>query len=74
MTDRPRWRDRTYREYVGLKPYRFIPKDHKLDIPQEVLADRDRRYQLWLERDATAEFLNDPLPGYSALTKRQTVT
>jgi hypothetical protein len=70
MTDRPRWRDRTYREYVGLKPYRFIPKEHKLDIPQKVLDDRARRYQLWLEQDATAEFFNDPLCGYSALDKR----
>ena len=67
------WRRRAYSETVGLKPYRFIPKDHRLDIPEDVLADRDRRKELSPE-SITAAQLGDPLPGYSALTKRQTVT
>jgi len=67
------WRRRSYSETVGLKPYKFIPKEHKLDIPDDVLADRDKRHDLQHDSITAAQF-GDPLPGYSALTKRQTVT
>jgi len=37
-------------------------------VPEDVLAERDRRRDLSLARDdLTSEFFDDPLPGYSAL-------
>jgi hypothetical protein len=57
-----------YKQYVGLKPFKVLPKDHKLEIPQEVLDDRDRRRDLE-PQSITASQFGDPLPGYSALAK-----
>ena len=38
-------------------------------VPQQVLEERERRYQL-APRDLTAAFFGDPLPGFSALDRR----
>lgn len=41
-------------------------------IPEDVLADRDRRMRLkFAPRDLTAMFCGDPLPGASALDRRR---
>jgi hypothetical protein len=42
---------------------------HALDVPADVLADRDRRAQL-APRDLVGWLAGDPLPGYSALEAR----
>jgi hypothetical protein len=38
--------------------------------PRAVLVDRAYRAKLAEFRDATSQFFNDPLPGYSALDQR----
>ena len=47
---------------------RYVPT-HCITVPQSVLADRERRYQLE-PRDLTAAIFGDPLPGMSALDRR----
>lgn len=37
----------------------------------EAIADRDARYQLWLQQPAAAALMGDPLPGRSALDQRE---
>jgi hypothetical protein len=41
-----------------------------LEIPQSVLLDRERRLEL-APRDITAALMGDPIPGRSALDRRQ---
>lgn len=53
----------------GLRGHRVVREVKDERIPPEVLADRDRRYELH-HRDYTAAFFGDPLPGYSALEQR----
>jgi hypothetical protein len=43
---------------------------HKSRVPDGVLSERNARISLQ-HRDLTAAFFNDPLPGYSALDRRQ---
>jgi hypothetical protein len=55
----------------GLRGARRVSRVDKEEtlIPAEVLADRERRYQL-LPRDLTAALMGDPLPSYSYLERR----
>lgn len=42
----------------------------KLTYPPQVFEDRNKRYAI-APRDLTASFCGDPLPGHSALDRRQ---
>jgi len=45
---------------------RYTRAGRPLEVPDHVLAERERRYQL-TPCDLTALLLGDPLPGFSAL-------
>jgi hypothetical protein len=50
---------------------RIVPEAlYTLPIPRDVLAERDYRQSL-KPRSLTAAMFGDPLPGFSALDKRQ---
>jgi|SRR5581483_8246679 len=44
--------------------------DHRICVPDDVLRERDERRAV-APRSLTAAVLGDPLPGYSALDRRQ---
>lgn len=46
-----------------------IELDPRVYVPEHIKEDRDRRMRA--ERDITAEFFGDPVPGQSALDKKQ---
>jgi hypothetical protein len=47
-----------------------IKEPERMHIPETVISERDRRQAL-TPRSFTAAWQGDPLPGYSALDKRQ---
>lgn len=60
------------KEFKIGRPYaRVVTKaDFKIQIPDHVWADRDRRMAL-SHRNYTSAFCNDPLPGESELDRRR---
>lgn len=42
----------------------------RVSVTPAALADRDARYQAWLQQPAAAALMGDPLPGRSALDMR----
>jgi hypothetical protein len=63
--DRRRGRDKTFSRKAGI-----VFEAHKARAPDEVIAERDARYSA-SHRDLTAAFFGDPLPGHSALDRKQ---
>lgn len=53
--------------YLSKKRIEYVKKTY---IPEAVLAERDRRARE-VHRDLTAMIMGDPLPGYSALERRE---
>ncbi len=62
--NRPYWNDRKQRPSWFKKRLKV-----NIDVPPEVLADRDHRSYL-VPRDLTAAVMGDPPIGYSALERR----
>lgn len=60
---------RYFREFKEFDVPRGERAPAPIDIPPEVLADRDRRLSL-APRSLVARVCGDPLPGYSALERR----
>lgn len=66
---------RYYREFraagVPRGEPQYVNEDRvtKIEVPADVLADRDRRLSL-APRSIIAAIAGDPLPGYSALDQR----
>jgi excinuclease UvrABC helicase subunit UvrB len=63
--ERRRDRDKTFSRKAGI-----VFEAHKARIPDAVIAERDARYSA-SHRDLTAAFFGDPLPGRSALDRKQ---
>jgi hypothetical protein len=53
----------------GVQHYAHDDRATAVDVPSEVIADRDRRMSLG-PRSIVAAIAGDPLPGYSALERR----
>jgi IS30 family transposase len=62
---RDEWRGPDYKKYQRT----VVESDFRIEIPEEVLVDRERRRDLQ-PRDLTAALCGDPLPGRSALERR----
>jgi IS30 family transposase len=62
---RDEWRGPEYVKYQRV----VVDADFRIEIPEEVLVDRERRAQL-TRRDLTAVLMGDPPIGLSALERR----
>ena len=50
-------------QYFGVRARNVIPKMRTIEVPPEVVADRQRRASL-VPRDLTAMLMGDPPPGW----------
>lgn len=62
---RDEWRGPDYVKYQRV----VVDADFRIEIPDEVLVDRDRRRDL-THQSITSALAGDPLPGMSALDRR----